>query len=122
MQRDMELIRELLESMASDLSYNGGIVIFEPKVGDKWTMDDYNHHVELCGKAGILEVERIDKSTPFGARIGAGNGDFLITRLTWVGYDLLDELREKNGYTPARNPIGFAVQQRDEPDKTRIDP
>ena len=120
MKRDMKLIREVLEFLVSNQSYNKGLVIYKAKIGDKWTMDDYNHHVELCGKTGILEVERIDKSTPFGARIGEGEGDFLIKGITWRGYELLDTLRESQDYTPSKNPIGFAVHQDDEPGKTRI--
>ena len=110
MKRDMGLIRDILEMLVSSLEYQEGIIITDPKLDDKWTIDDYNHHIYLCGRAGLLEVEEIDPELLMGAS-NEDHGDYFIKGITWMGYDLLEKLQnEQDDYEPSRNPIGFSKQ------------
>jgi hypothetical protein len=89
MQRDMELIRKILQKVETDeLRDVLAIPGFEPGV--------VGHHVYLLGQAGLLEVVNvtsIEDSLPQASPLC----------LTWEGHDFLNASRDDNVWSKVRH-------------------
>jgi hypothetical protein len=85
MQRDMDLIRDLLVNIAEDLRFDG-TRWFSPNKADDFgvtnhSVEEVAYHLTL-----LIEAEYLDGK--------AGMGVPAISRLTWDGHEFLDNIRD----------------------------
>lgn len=95
--RDLDLIRRMLLKMESLDSSYGTIRLnaFKGMCGDEAVL---SLHVHLLLDAGLIEATDM---------IYTGNGvdDFLITRMTFAGYDYLDSIRSDSVWNEVKKKI-----------------
>jgi len=102
MKRDMDLIREILLAIESDV--HG----FAPKIElHGYTQEQINYHAFLLGEAGLLKVADVTS-------MGSESPEAIIIRLTWSGHEFLDSARDNQRWNQAKdviNKIGGASIQ-----------
>lgn len=95
MKRDMNLVRAILLAVES---------CAEPYVSSaSLPMDDWDRaavllHLDLMIDAGLIDGEFTEYS--------GGIGDAYVRRLTWDGYDFLDNVRNEEVWAETRSTIG----------------
>jgi hypothetical protein len=89
MQRDMDLIRELLLFVEQDPTFDGqswGSPDIPNDFGSEHhSMEELTYHLDLLIEAGYLK-----------GKSGAGFGLPVINKLTWQGHEFLDDIRDKD--------------------------
>lgn len=97
MKRDLDLIRRMLLKMESLDSSYGTIRLnaFKDICDDEAVL---SLHVHLLLDAGLIEATDM---------VYTGNGvdDFLITRMTFAGYDYLDSIRDESVWNEVKKKI-----------------
>ncbi|KZX59195.1 hypothetical protein A3709_16770 [Halioglobus sp. HI00S01] len=94
MKRDWDVIRELLlatEQLPPDASIS--LSDYDPA-----RQHDISHHVILMEEAGLI-VAVLSRS------LGSGPQNFLIRRLTWIGHDFLDAVRDDSIWRSTKDMI-----------------
>ncbi len=96
MQRDMDLIRELLLKLEAYPMSPGSIVYFEPGA-DELQVEGYDanqieYHLDLIGEADLIDMG--------GSRPMTG---FTYRRLTWAGHEFLDSIRSPEVWSKTKN-------------------
>lgn len=91
MQRDMELVREIL--LALERHPDG----FAPDdlVIEGYTEDQVAYHAYIMGQAGLIEVAD-------STNLGSSGPEALIKNMTWEGHEFLDAAREPKRWAEAR--------------------
>jgi hypothetical protein len=86
MTRDMDLIRQLLLDLEAFDQRPGGISLFQPNDFhiDGYTDNQIDYHLSLIREAGFIDDGGVRPMTGMGFR-----------RLTWIGHDFLDSVRDK---------------------------
>jgi hypothetical protein len=93
MKRDMDLVRVML--LAIEESPHG----FAPKIEiSGYTQEQIGYHATLLKEAGL--AEGIETTT-----MGSQSPELMITRLTWLGHDFLDNARENQTWNQAKDMI-----------------
>jgi Hypothetical protein (DUF2513) len=107
MQRDMDLIRELLLRLEAIPIRAGGVVHITPDVDELSvpgkSADEIDYHLSLIEKAGLIDNGGMEPMVGIGFRA-----------LTWAGHDFLDSVRDpaiwRDTKEGARRAGGFSVE------------
>jgi hypothetical protein len=83
MKRNWDVIRELLCAVEAIPSHDE-VVDLDDFDSDR--RDEISYHARLLLEAGLAEGRMIDS-------LNAETADFYLSRLTWMGHDLLDSIR-----------------------------
>jgi hypothetical protein len=83
MKRNWDVIREILCAVEAIPSPDQ---VLELNDFDSERRDEISYHARLLLEAGLAEGRMIDS-------LSAESADFYLSRLTWVGHDLLDSIR-----------------------------
>jgi hypothetical protein len=83
MQRDMDLVRDLMLRIEADPVLDGNRFIAFNKSDDfpGHSVDEVTYHVDLLLEAGLVKGH-------------SGNPNPLISQLTWKGHEFLDDIRD----------------------------
>jgi Hypothetical protein (DUF2513) len=93
MKRDMELIRELLLAIETDVK-NTTFPASQLNLASSWADDDVYYHLELMKDAEFVEAEAV--------RSFQGIDDVMIERMTWAGHEFLDSARDESIWKGAK--------------------
>ena len=98
MQRDMDLIRAMLQAIESDQSG------FAPKKIEVhgYDQEQIGYHATLLGEAGLAVVHDVTSA-------GSKSPEAMIMRLTWAGHEFLDASRENHIWGQAKELIAKTV-------------
>ncbi len=96
MERDMDLIRDLLLHIASDPIYDGqhGItpdIASEMGITDR-PIEEVNYHLNLLIEAGMLKGRQ-------------GMSTTVVSRLTWEGHEFIDDIRDQGIWSKTKERI-----------------
>ena len=89
MQRQMKLIREMLQYTESNAA---GLPICAPEL-EGYSVEEIHYHIGLCGQAGYIETSN-------NTFAGMPTPRYKLINLTWKGHEELERLR-RDGCVPA---------------------
>ena len=99
MQRDMDLIRQILLKMEEYPDPDG-----PPDIElENYSHEEIHHHIRLLAEAGFIFAENAS---------GFGSIDMMPERITWEGYEFLDAARNENIWSEFKETLkekGLAV-------------
>ena len=88
MERDMELVRKILDFAEANADDIGGVEV----TIEGHEIEQVNYHVDICAEAGLL--------FQFGQWTTGDPRPRSISRLSWLGHDRLDEFRRPPRIVP----------------------
>jgi hypothetical protein len=94
MKRDIELIRDLLLCIEESEIFNGTRLI-KPEIGmigiTTWNVNEALYNITQLVEAGFIAGNVSEDQMPF------------ISKLTWTGHDLLDDIRDPDVWKKTKN-------------------
>lgn len=96
MQRDIDLIREILLEVEKKDAPTGWIDIEI----DDYSKEQVSYHVKLLAEAGYLEAKDLTTKYEF---------DWKPVNLTWEGHDFLDAARDNTIWNKAKKNLGNKI-------------
>ena len=94
MKRDMELIRKILFKIEEEVD---NLVVFDLEI-EEYSMDQVAYHCDLLYNGGFLKDYK-------GIYSCDGLDDFGVSGLTWVGHELLDDIRSDTVWNKTKETI-----------------